>query len=520
MSIRLDDSTNCQLAVSLDFRPENILGRGSLETTIYSGSFGGRQVAIKVGRLQSSKVYTNTSWKETAFMTKLDDHQNIIRHLYTTALRDKSYIVTELCVMNLRDLITQDCGIPKDKLNLRDLLHQTTSGLAHIHANNIVHCNLTPTNILLNTNLVVKITNFESSLNVTDNLATATPWLMDKLKHNLEWTSPEVVRWTKENYIDGNKLELKLVLKTYLNIYQKVSLKYKLFFFQTTKVDLFNLGCIYYFTYTGGDHPYGARYERTQNIFDNNPQYRKISRVPVEFKSVIFQLNKTEPEERPSTVDILRSSCFRGASSETRIEAVFNKKSKGITYSETDMLGSGSLGTTVYKGAFAGREVAVKRIYNPKYFLEVENEIDILIKCEGHPNIVRYISSEKKSDCFLLALELCHKLTLLDWVDNPNCIPVKAERLEILRQVAQGLSYLHQSNIIHRDLKPSNILFFIQGKEAIVKIADFGISRRIFHGSQSRTFTVCGGTAGWTSPEMLIAMSGKHTETEPPKLVS
>jgi len=41
---------------------------------------------------------------------------------------------------------------------------------------------------------------------------------------------------------------------------------------------------------------------------------------------------------------------------------------------------------------------------------------------------------------------------------------------KIIRQVCQGLSYLHANNVIHRDIKPENIL--VAGDT--VKIADFG----------------------------------------------
>jgi serine/threonine protein kinase len=46
--------------------------------------------------------------------------------------------------------------------------------------------------------------------------------------------------------------------------------------------------------------------------------------------------------------------------------------------------------------------------------------------------------------------------------------------LPIIRQIAAGLSALHDGGVVHRDLKPANVLFASDG---VAKISDFGISR-------------------------------------------
>jgi serine/threonine-protein kinase len=54
--------------------------------------------------------------------------------------------------------------------------------------------------------------------------------------------------------------------------------------------------------------------------------------------------------------------------------------------------------------------------------------------------------------------------------------PPPAERLELLRQLARTLSFLHAQGIVHGDLKPANILLEAPGARC-AKLCDFGHSR-------------------------------------------
>ncbi|XP_050530238.1 eIF-2-alpha kinase GCN2 isoform X2 [Daktulosphaira vitifoliae] len=74
-----------------------------------------------------------------------------------------------------------------------------------------------------------------------------------------------------------------------------------------------------------------------------------------------------------------------------------------------------------------------------------------------------------------IQMEFCEKSTLRNAVDNglfKN--PKRVWRL--LREIVEGLSYIHQQGIIHRDLKPVNI--FIDSEDH-VKIGDFGLATTI-----------------------------------------
>ncbi|MBN1361708.1 MAG: protein kinase [Sedimentisphaerales bacterium] len=66
-----------------------------------------------------------------------------------------------------------------------------------------------------------------------------------------------------------------------------------------------------------------------------------------------------------------------------------------------------------------------------------------------------------------------------------------------LREIAKGLSYLHECGIVHRDLKPSNIFY----ENGYVKIGDYGLTKAISTSHHvSHTITV--GTVHYMAPEI------------------
>jgi len=101
-------------------------------------------------------------------------------------------------------------------------------------------------------------------------------------------------------------------------------------------------------------------------------------------------------------------------------------------------------------------------------------EIDNLKACE-HKNIIKLVEvvANKNNEKFLV-FEYCpyDLKTLLNESTTLGLSIVKS----IMQQLFAGLKYLHTKGILHRDVKPENILIDADG---IVKIADFGSSRRV-----------------------------------------
>jgi tRNA A-37 threonylcarbamoyl transferase component Bud32 len=80
--------------------------------------------------------------------------------------------------------------------------------------------------------------------------------------------------------------------------------------------------------------------------------------------------------------------------------------------------------------------------------------------------------------------------------------PVPAERaVELLRQIAAGVSVLHEQRIVHRDLTPGNVLLRSGGAaetDEQVLIADLGLAKAL---AAASGLTARAGTPGYMAPE-------------------
>lgn len=68
----------------------------------------------------------------------------------------------------------------------------------------------------------------------------------------------------------------------------------------------------------------------------------------------------------------------------------------------------------------------------------------------------------------------------------------------IMREILQGLDFIHDKKQIHRDLKSDNILV---DKNGNIKVADFGFAIQLTKEQQKRKSVV--GTPAWMAPELI-----------------
>lgn len=85
----------------------------------------------------------------------------------------------------------------------------------------------------------------------------------------------------------------------------------------------------------------------------------------------------------------------------------------------------------------------------------------------------------------VLVLELAAGGELQHILDGDNCFE-ELEARKVMRQILEGVAYLHSRNIAHLDLKPQNILLATEDSCDDIKLCDFGISKVLEPGVKVR----------------------------------
>ncbi|CAI5488764.1 unnamed protein product [Closterium sp. Naga37s-1] len=153
---------------------------------------------------------------------------------------------------------------------------------------------------------------------------------------------------------------------------------------------------------------------------------------------------------------------------------------------------------------FAVKQVALDRSdadFRGDHSIEQLKQEIMLLSRINHPNIVQYLGCEIDDKYLYIFLEYMEMGSILNVLKK---LPVRPHALlsKYVRQVLQGLAFLHSMEFVHRDIKCSNILV---DKSGTIKLADFGLAK---HYSASLDMTGCRGTVWWMAPEVINASGG------------
>lgn len=154
-------------------------------------------------------------------------------------------------------------------------------------------------------------------------------------------------------------------------------------------------------------------------------------------------------------------------------------------YPVSDMIGKGGF-SRVYKAydKKLNRWVALK-IYKTGEFSDRYSPIAEIRRVVNldHPNICRYLDIEEIEKENPFGENEITQVCVMELLDGGNFAEFyrqnkNPENLKVLvRDILNGLAYLHKHGIIHRDIKPANILIKNTLEGPVAKITDFGISK-------------------------------------------
>jgi len=153
-----------------------------------------------------------------------------------------------------------------------DVLKEATDGLAYLHSLRIVHRDIKPANVLLaidpNTNTVRTMI---SDFGLCKKLATGRASFSRRsggIPGTEGWIAPEMMRHSERT---------------------------------TYAVDVFSLGCIYYYVLTNGEHPFGDVFRRQSNILTDSHslEHTKVSACPQGAAELITSMISSDPAQRP-----------------------------------------------------------------------------------------------------------------------------------------------------------------------------------------------------------------------------
>ena len=256
-------------------------GRYELEEKIGSGGMAevykahdrllARPVAIKIlhAAYRADVEFIERFHREAKSAARLS-HPNIVSIYDVGVAGNDHYIVMEYVQSNTLKKKIQDEGA-LDILTATAIAKDIASGLTHAHANNIVHCDIKPHNILMTADGRAKITDFGIARAVTESTLTYGGSVIG----SVHYFSPEQAR--------GGSI--------------------------TPKSDVYSLGIVLYEMLTNrlpftGDNPVAIAMKHIEEEAIAPSRYRP--QIPPMLEAIVLRAMSKSPEIRPSSFELVQ----------------------------------------------------------------------------------------------------------------------------------------------------------------------------------------------------------------------
>ncbi|XP_049635463.1 myosin light chain kinase 2, skeletal/cardiac muscle, partial [Suncus etruscus] len=175
--------------------------------------------------------------------------------------------------------------------------------------------------------------------------------------------------------------------------------------------------------------------------------------------------------------------------------------SSEFSMNSKEALGGGKFGavcTCVEKAT--GLKLAAKVIkkQTPKDKEMVLLEIEVMNQL-NHRNLIQLYAAIETTHDIILFLEYIEGGELFERIVDEDYPLTEVDTMVFVRQICDGILFMHKMNVLHLDLKPENILC-VNTTGHLVKIIDFGLARRY---NPNEKLKVNFGTPEFLSPEVV-----------------
>ena len=252
-----------------------MLGRGSKGTIVYSGKLGssGKSIAVK-------KMFAGMFDLKEAKRLKQLKHPNIIQCLAVEKKDEFIYLALELCKKTLRSCVEEnDFALLDSGVERLRCLKEITGAVGYLHERRICHRDIKPDNILLSASGPLRfiLADFNTAKEASSTESASTQF--GSAVGTTGYIAPEV-------YKPDERI--------------------------TVKIDIFSLGCVFYYTLTDKGHPFGSikHLKKCQGKINNAQQPSLVEDDFLEHpwtKPIIEQMISFHPDQRPSASDVLKA---------------------------------------------------------------------------------------------------------------------------------------------------------------------------------------------------------------------
>ena len=497
---RFDESTAADVSFESDRTPGGAIPIGTLLAGRYEilkmlgeGGMGAvykamdreldRMVALKVIRAElADKPDILQRFKQELILARLVTHRNVIRIFDLGVSGNIKFITMDFVEgRDLKSVLTEQRKLPAAKAS--DIIRQICLGLEAAHSEGVVHRDLKPQNIMLDSQSRVYLMDFGLARSMELVGMTRTGALLG----TPAYMSPEQAK--------GEKVD--------------------------ARTDLFSLGVIFYELLTG-ILPYQAETMMATLIKrakePPTPPIQVEPSIPQALNDVIMKCLQIKLDRRyQHAAEILADLGFTSAlqasvahASVISSQSVFDVASQlapgsqfGSRYRIESLLGEGGMGK-VYKAydSDVGRTVALKLVRpelasNPASMERLKQEL-LLASRVSHKNILRIHDLGDVSGLKFISMAYVDGKDLHNLIGTEGRLPID-RAVAIARLLCLALEAAHSEGVVHRDLKPQNVLMDSSGQ---VFVSDFGLAKSLE--GPSTMMTNAGevlGTPRYMSPE-------------------